>query len=464
MNRTPDLLPQLPVFAAKMAQAGLAPAVIELFSYYYQKVVNGDRGLISDRDIVPLAPEEVQDMDALASYRTAGRRARPHFVTIILNGGLGTSMGLTGAKSLLAVKNGLTFLDIILRQAERGGTRLAIMNSFRTDADTRAALARIQPARTPLLFIQNKFPKILQQGYGPATWPADPALEWNPPGHGDVYTALFTSGTLQQLLDEGVRYALICNSDNLGATADESLLGYLSEKQVPFMMEVAERTPADMKGGHLARHRNGRLVLREIAQCPPEDLDAFKDIQRFRFFNTNNLWVNLALLQEHIARQKSIHLPMILNPKALDPRDAGSPPVYQVETAMGAAIALFEGAVAVKTRPSRFYPVKKCNELLALRSDCFILDSDGGLQANPQRRLGPIRIALDPLYFGHLEQFDQRFADGVPSLIDCESLTIKGDVAFEGDVTIRGCVTIHNNNPKPVVIKARTLIEGDVFF
>ena len=104
-------------------------------------------------------------------------------------------------------------------------------------------------------------------------------------------------------------------------------------QRLDFMMEVAERTPADMKGGHLARHRNGRLVLREIAQCPPEDLDAFKDIQRFRFFNTNNLWVNLALLQEHIARQKSIHLPMILNPKALDPRDAGSPPVYQVETA-----------------------------------------------------------------------------------------------------------------------------------
>ena len=462
MNHPSDPLYHWPAFAAKMHQANLAPAVIEIFRNYYQMVVRGEGGLISNRDIEPVAAADVQSVDNLASYRTAGRQAMAHFVMIVLNGGLGTSMGLKTAKSLLIVKNNLSFLDIIVQQAQQSNTRLAIMNSFSTDADTRAALARINPSQAPLLFLQNKFPKILRQDFGPAAWSANPTLEWNPPGHGDVYTALYTSGTLQKLLDNGIRYALLCNSDNLGATADEGLLGYFATQNLPFVMEVAERTPADMKGGHLARHKDGRLILREIAQCPQNDLDAFKDIEQFRFFNTNNLWVNLEQLKALIIRGGVMRLPMILNPKTLDPRDEQSPPVYQVESAMGAAIALFEDAAAVKTRPSRFCPVKKCNDIMALRSDCFVLDTHRHMVQNPERNLGRIKIALDPRYYGHIDRFDQRFPEGVPSLIDCASLTIKGDVAFQGDVTITGNVTIQNNRASQAVVKANALIDRDL--
>ncbi len=462
MNQSADPLQHWPAFAAKMKQANLAPAVIETFRVYYQMVVRGEGGLIANRDIQPVAAGEVQNGNALASYRKAGRTAMAHFVMIVLNGGLGTSMGLKTAKSLLVVKEDLSFLDIIVKQAQQSNTRLAIMNSFSTDGDTREALGRIKPLQAPMLFLQNKFPKILRSGFEPAAWPANPNLEWSPPGHGDVYTALYTSGTLQRLLDNGVRYALLCNSDNLGATADEDLLGYFATQNLPFMMEVAERTPADMKGGHLARHRGGRLLLREIAQCPPTDLNAFKDIEQFRFFNTNNLWVNLEQLHELIVRDGTVRLPLILNPKTLDPRDEQSPPVFQVESAMGAAIALFEKAAAVKTRPSRFYPVKKCNDLMALRSDCFLLNETGRLVQNPERRLGRIKIALDPTYYGLVDRFDQRFAAGVPSLIDCASLTIKGDVAFEGSVTIKGTVTIQNNRASQAVVKTHSLIDRDL--
>jgi len=462
MNLSTDPLQHWAAFAAKMQQANLAPAVIATFRNYYQMVVCGEGGLISNSEIQPVAAGDVQNGNALASYHEAGRAAMANFVMIVLNGGLGTSMGLKTAKSLLAVKEGLSFLDIIVQQAQQSNTRLAIMNSFSTDTDTREALARINPSQTPLLFLQNKFPKILRSGFAPATWPVNPSLEWNPPGHGDVYTALYTSGTLQRLLENGIRYALICNSDNLGATADEDLLGYFATQNLPFMMEVAERTPADMKGGHLARHTSGRLLLREIAQCPPTDLDAFKDIEQFRFFNTNNLWVNLEQLQELILRDGTVQLPLILNPKTLDPRDEQSPPVFQVESAMGAAIALFENAAAVKTRASRFYPVKKCNELLALRSDCFLLDDTGRLVQNPERQLGRIKIALDPAYYGHIDLFDQRFPAGVPSLIDCAGLRIKGDVAFEGGVTINGTVTIQNNSASQAVVKSHSLIDRDL--
>jgi UTP--glucose-1-phosphate uridylyltransferase len=383
-------------------------------------------------------------------------------VIITLNGGLGTSMGLTTAKSLLEVKNGKTFLEIILNQAEQLGVKLALMNSFSTHEDTISAISKLNPIDFPLLFLQHKFPKILREGFGPAIWPDNTELEWNPPGHGDIYTALYTSEMLQNLIDDKIIFAFISNSDNLGATMDESLLGYFSENKLPFMMEVAERTPADLKGGHLARHRNGRFILREAAQCPNDELNAFRDIGCYGFFNTNNIWINLIYLKDLIEKNKIIRLPMMRNPKTLDPRNEESPAVYQIETAMGAAISLFEDAAAIKVPRSRFFPVKKCNDLLAVRSDCFPLTKENNLTLNPKRKSDTIKINLDPKYYGKIDLFDERFTEGVPSLVDCESLTIEGDVRFEKNILIKGKVKIKNNNISQAVIKEGTILEGTV--
>ena len=364
----------LPSFKAKLKKEGLPPVVIDTFSYYYRKLVTGETGLIYDRDISAVAPEEIESAENLAPYKAAGEKAFKKAVRVTLNGGLGTSMGLTGAKSLLTVKDDKSFLAIIVQQARSIGVKLALMNSFNTHRDTLAALKQIDPNRLPLTFLQHKFPKILQSNLSPASWPKNPELEWNPPGHGDVYTALYTSGMLHRLLDEGVVYAFISNSDNLGANMNAALLGYFAENRFPFMMEVAEKTAADVKGGHLARLANGRLILREIAQCPQEERDTCMDIARYRFFNTNNIWINLEFLKELIEREKAIYLPMILNPKNLDPRDRTSPDVFQIETAMGAAISLFDGAAAVRVPRSRFFPVKMCSHFLAVRWDCFVFD------------------------------------------------------------------------------------------
>ena len=276
-----------------MESEGLPQLVIDTFGYYYGEVLEGATGLVCDRDIQAVAPEEIETYDNIIDSGAEGVDAFNQTVRIVLNGGLGTSMGLTGAKSLIKVKSGKSFLDVIVRQAENSTVRLALMNSFNTHDDTLAALKKLEPSPFPFTFIQHKFPKIMQQDFSPATWPQNPVLEWNPPGHGDVYTALLTSGMLQRLLDNGVRYAFISNSDNLGARLDEALLGYFAHHRFPFMMEVAEKTPADIKGGHLARHNNGRLILREAAQCPKDELDAFQDIKRYRYFNTNNVWVNV---------------------------------------------------------------------------------------------------------------------------------------------------------------------------
>ena len=455
----------LEAFEAKMRQAGLPREIIDTFGDYYRQLVQGESGLISDAEIQPVAEEDIPAFEALADYGPAGVRARPRSVMIVLNGGLGTTMGLTRAKSLMRVKDGLTFLEIIVRQAAGDATRLALMNSFNTDRDTREAIARIGPARAPLMFMQHKYPKVLRDGLVPAEWPPDPELEWSPPGHGDVFMALWVSGTLEHLLDDGVRYALIRNVDNLGATMDEALLGYLAAENLPFMMEVAPKTPSDVKGGHIARHRNGRLILREAAQCPPSEMEAFTDIARYRFFNTNNIWINLEALEELIRRSGRVRLPIILNPKTVDPRDVQSPPVYQIETAMGAAIGLFEGAGAVRVPRTRFIPVKSTNDLLAVRSDCYVFSDGHRLVPNPRRPLPDIQIRLDPAFFGHRDMFNDRIpVGGEPSLKDCRSLSVTGDVRFEPGVRLAGTVRITNNGRAQAVIPSGAVIEGDRVF
>ena len=439
---------------------------IDTFAYYYGEVIKGATGLVHDRDIQPVASDEIESYANLIEYGPVGIDVFDQTVRIILNGGLGTSMGLTGAKSLIEVKSGMSFLDIIIRQAENSTVTLAFMNSFNTHDDTGAALAKLNPSNFPITFVQHKFPKILQDGLSPASWPQKPVLEWNPPGHGDVYTALLTSGMLQSLLDDGIQYAFISNSDNLGARLDEALLGYFAHNQFPFMMEVAQKTPADIKGGHLARHKNGRLILREAAQCPADELDAFQDIDRYGFFNTNNVWINLKALKNLFDRQNLIHLPLIRNPKTLDPRDKASPPVYQIESAMGAAISLFEGATAVIVPRTRFYPVKTCNDLLAVRSDCFVYAEDESLRIDPTRiknnRAGAPKIKLDPDYYSKIDDLDQRFAAGVPSLVKCDELTIEGDVRFEKGVTIKGAVNIRNLKDTQAVIEEGSVIVTDL--
>ncbi len=451
----------LEAFQEKMRRHSLPEVAIETFSHYYRQVVAGATGMISDQDIEPVGARDIPRLEQLADFAERGKREISRTVMVVLNGGLGTSMGLTGAKSLLEVKNGLSFLEIILRRAQRLNLRLALMNSFNTHQETLEALQAFGHRVQVDCFLQHKFPKLLQSDLSPARWPQNRHLEWNPPGHGDIYTALQTSQMLPKLLSEGIRYALVINADNLGATLNESLLGYMAAEKIPFIMEVARRTPADMKGGHLAKSKDGRLLLREIAQCPPHEQAAFQDISLYRYFNTNSLWIDLEALQGLVQDQGAVHLPIILNPKHLDPRDPDSPLVYQLETAMGAAIALFDGARAVEVPENRFLPVKKCPDLLAVRSDCYLFDSDLTLVSNPERKLGRIVISLDSNYYGKIDDLEARFRDSVPSLVHCSQLTVAGDVFFRPGVVCRGAVEVKNNTGRPVYLDPGRPLEDE---
>ncbi len=441
-------------FQTRMQAEALPELFIETFRHYYAQLLAGETGAIPEDEIEPV--QDLPDAEQLpGDLARAGEKHLARTVFIKLNGGLGTSMGLEKAKSLLPVKNGLTFLDIIARHALHHGIPLVLMNSFNTRADS-LALLRNYPdliGDIPLDFVQNKAPKVRQDTLEPVSWPANPALEWAPPGHGDIYTALVTSGMLEILLAHGYEYAFVSNSDNLGAALDTAILGYFAENRLPFMMEVADRTGADRKGGHLARRQSdNQLILRESAQCPDEDKAAFQDISRHRYFNTNNLWFHLPTLKRVMAQRNGIlGLPMIRNSKTVDPRDPDSTPVYQVETAMGSAIAVFEGARALRVPRSRFSPVKTTNELLAVRSDAFILTDDYRVMLHPQRAGRTVVVDLDPKFYKLIDQFDVRFPYGPPSLLHCDRLVVRGDVVFGKGIAMEGEVEIINEDPDPYI-------------
>ena len=185
-----------------------------------------------------------------------------------------------------------------------------------------------------------------------------------------MYGALRRSGMLAALLDKGFRYAMISNSDNLGATTDPRIAAFMAHDQIPFLMEAVVGTEAERKGGHIARRRSdGQLILRESAHAT-EDQESFRDYRRWRYFNTNNLWVDLQALAEKLDQNDGVlQMPLIVNRKTVDPRDSDSTPVLQLESAMGAAIGLFEGAQVFEVPRTRFAPVKTTDDLVVLRSD-----------------------------------------------------------------------------------------------
>jgi UTP--glucose-1-phosphate uridylyltransferase len=453
----------------KMRADGVADLAIRTFEHYYEQLAAGEQGMLPESEIEPV--EEVQDAEDLPEGGDAARAALDRTVVLKLNGGLGTSMGMTRAKSLLEVKDGLTFIDVIARQVlevrRRSGARvpLVLMNSFYTRDDTLEALERYPELASdvPPDFVQGKVPKIDAESLEPVSWPDDPDLEWAPPGHGDLYTALVTSGMLDELLGHGYEYAFVANADNLGATLDERILGWFASEELPFLMEVADRTEADRKGGHLARRRDaGRLVLREIAQTPDDDADAFQDVGRHRFFNTNTLWVNLRALRDLMEERDGVlGLPMIVNRKTADPSDPSSPAVIQLETAMGAAIDVFDGAAAVRVPRSRFAPVKTTDDLLVLRSDAYRLTEDARVELAPERSDdGPPLAELDPDHFKLLRDFDARFPAGPPSLVDCSRLRVRGDVMFGEGVIVRGSVTVEQDGDEQLRIDDGTVLEG----
>jgi UTP--glucose-1-phosphate uridylyltransferase len=441
----------------KMRAAGAHPEAIRAFGRAYERLESGETAMLPSAELAPAG-----DVPALDDLPEADPpQALSQVVVIKLNGGLATTMGLQQPKSLMEARDGKSFLQIIIGQTlalrRRHGVELplVLMDSDSTREPTLEELARhpqlpqdgIEPD-----FMQSVVPKLDAQTLKPVSWPQAPALEWNPPGHGDVYGALRRSGMLEALLAHGFRYAMISNADNLGSSVDARIAAHVADNEIPFLMEVAQGTEADRKGGHVARRiADDRLVLRETAQTPDSDEESFRDYRKWRWYNTNTLWVDLKVLDERLEQSDGVlELPLIINRKTVDPRDADSTPVIQVESAMGAAISSFPGAALLHVPRTRFAPVKTTDDLLVLRSDVYEVGDDLRVEPVPDRADNLPFVELDKRYYRLIDAFEQRFPSGAPSLRDAQRLVVHGDVTFGAGVRVRGTVELDADSPTTI--------------
>jgi UTP--glucose-1-phosphate uridylyltransferase len=398
------------------------------------------------------------DMESLNQLETLGTKLLKELVVIKLNGGRSTTMGGSVPKGILEAKDGLSYLEIVVSQLQEMNRELGLniplmlMNSFFTHEPTMAIVNRLQANVLPL--VQGQVPRLLQESLAPLETGTEE--DWVPPGHGDLYSALKRSRLLESLLEKGFRWAFVSNIDNLAACPEPWILGLIKHHDLDFLMEVTDRTNADRKGGTPVWY-DGRLDLLEIAQVSPDERVAFQDVHRFPFFNTNNIWVNLEVLQTALSNGP-LDLPVIQNRKHV----AGEA-VLQLETAMGAALGCFHGSKALKVGRERFFPTKKVSDLFILRSDACVLDPMFRLRRNPSR---PDSLPFMPRVFFSEDFLDSPLAMGARfknpssvSLLRTDILEVRGAVYFEEDITVRGRVEIwgdeqdHYRIPKGTILR-----------
>lgn len=386
-------------------------------------------------------------------------------VVLKLNGGLGTSMGCQGPKSTISVRNDLTFLDLTVQQIEHlnktygANVPLVLMNSFNTDEDTQSILQRYGKLQLQIhTFNQSRYPRINRESLLPIarSFTEKSDESWYPPGHGDVYQSLINSGLLEKFLNNGKKYIFISNVDNLGATVDLNILNFLLEQERPpeFVMEVTDKTRADVKGGTLVEYE-GKLRLLEIAQVPKEHVDEFKSVSKFKIFNTNNLWISLEAIKR-VTDEKTLHMEIIVNPKTLD----NGINVIQLETAVGAAIKSFEGAMGINVPRRRFLPVKTTSDLLIVMSNLYSLQT-GALQMNPKRSFPQGPLVKLGSHFTKVKDFLFRFAS-IPDMLELDHLTVSGDVTFGKNVSLKGTVIIIANHGDRIDIPAGAVLENKI--
>ncbi|MCI1635727.1 UTP--glucose-1-phosphate uridylyltransferase [Bifidobacterium sp.] len=437
--------------AAKMREREMSEVAISQFERLYEAWQLDESGdAISEHNVKPLTNiPSVRDVhESIDADKALEAFSKTAFLK--LNGGLGTSMGLEGAKSMLPVRRHkarqMKFLDIILGQVLTARKRLEVplpitfMNSFRTSADTNRVLKKttaFEQYKVPVEIIQHVEPKILADSGEPVKYPENSELEWCPPGHGDVFSTIHESGLLDKLQEQGIEYLFISNSDNLGARPSRTLAGHFAESGSSFMVEVAKRTNADRKGGHIVVDKaTGQLLLREMSQVRSEDKRAATNIKKHPYFNTNSIWVRVDALKQKLEEFDGVlPLPVICNEKTVDPSDSKSAKVIQLETAMGSAINLFEDATCIEVDRMRFLPVKTTDDLLIMRSDRFHLTDS--FEMEDGNYIFP-NVELDERYYKNINDFNERFPYSVPSLAAANSVTIKGDWTFGQNVSMFG--------------------------
>ncbi|KZV95956.1 putative UTP-glucose-1-phosphate uridylyltransferase [Exidia glandulosa HHB12029] len=403
--------------------------------------------------------------DQIVSYESLPETTDASFLSKVavlkLNGGLGTTMGMGGSpKSAIEVREGMTFLDMSVRQIEHLNEKYGVnvtfilMNSFNTDDETQRIIQKYANHNIQMLtFNQSRYPRVGKDSQLPIPRSAkSDKSQWYPPGHGDLFDAMKNSGLLDTLLQAGKEYLFVSNVDNLGADVDLKILKHLQDSQAEFLMELTDKTKADVKGGTLIDY-DGQVRLLEIAQVPSEHVEDFKSIRKFAYFNTNSVYIDLRAMKR-LLDEGSLELDIIVNPKVAD----DGTPVIQLETAVGAAIKHFRNAHGINVPRSRFLPVKSCSDLLLITSDLYSMEH-GKLGTDARRLFAQTPVVKLGDHFKKLSNFQKRFRT-VPHMLELDHLTVSGDVWFGRNITLRGTVIIVANEGSRIDLPDGSILEN----
>jgi len=397
------------------------------------------------QDSSPLSSQQFLSVKPAAQGTTL--RELASLVVVKLNGGLGTSMGCSGPKSLVCIAPNTRFIDWIIEQKEYADAQAGCCVPFYTMNSAATAAAMKQAAVSLPSFLQWQFPRVDCNTGGVVMRNEVPSVA--PAGHGNVYQAMYDAGLLYQWHNQGKTYLFISNSDNCGAVVDADILHAVSAGAYDAVMEVTSRTPLDKKGG-IVVEKNQAPYLIERSQCTPDQYALTEDIAQFSVFNTNSMWVRIAAIIQAI-EAGTFQLPVLLNKKTV----AGQSCV-QFESAMGSALPLFQRTACVQVGRERFFPVKTTSDLLLLRSDLVTKETTGRLRyTRPVTQL-PI-ITLSDTYW-NVAAFNEAF-EQVPSLKHVTQLTLRGPFIFKAGVVLKGDCLLENSGVKPVVL-AHCTLEG----
>ncbi len=442
---------------SKLNNIGLSETTLEYFWGFFNKYREGSAKLKDWNRIKSPTLEKLPNYDSLKTPEGSKcQNILEKLAVCKLNGGLGTSMGCSGPKSLIKIRENKSFLDLILEQLtylnkEFGvNVPLYLMNSFYTHPEIEEYLKNKDFPVAIHSFMQSKFPRLDKNSGEPLALKINSKEAWYPPGHGDIFHCLQNQGLLDEMLNKGIKVLFVSNVDNLGAEVDLKILNEVISKKIPFVLEMTPKTPLDVKGGTLYES-SGNLHLLEVAQVPDEHLSEFCGVDKFKVFNTNNVWIHLECLQERL-KKGPLDLNLIINEKRVEDN-----PVIQLETAIGSAIDNFSESIGLVVSRNRFLPVKNTSDLMLIQSDLFNLNK-GKLTRNSKRKISNLPIIKWGKQFSQFEDYKSRVPK-VPKLLNLDSLEIEGDVSFKGDITLSGQVVIKNDNG-PISFPSGTILNN----
>lgn len=354
-----------------MISTTLTPYPNPYFDIFYKKAILLEQSYINFEKVEPIRIEDIYTID------NKNKNNNNNKICIIkLNGGIASSMVRHNfPKCLIQIKEDYTILDIIMNRHIKFNKNetILLLNSFYTHDETRQFIQLNYPnAIESLIYLEQKAnPRVLESSKEILNM--DNPDHIYPIGHGELIYKLIDTEIIDKLIEDGIEYIFVSNIDNLNAVKNNDILQDLMDNGIDYALEIVERTEQDKKGGIVVKY-DGRYKIVEIGECGLDDLSNFMDIEKYKYFNTNNIWIRTKAIKE-LSKQDTNYLEkvdIIKNRKKLKTGED----CVQLEYALGGFLKMFDKVKFYLVDRNRFMPIKNEEQLDNLRSDKYKLNKE----------------------------------------------------------------------------------------